>query len=111
MVSGNDRGNDKGNNKGNNKGNDWSGKAAIILLSNNNEETILLNRGARMSAFYFLSFHEEGTMEGYDIRRNGEGYPDPTAYATLKKEQEEENHKNKRYHRTRKKNRTRYAPV
>ena len=50
-------------------------------------------------------------MEGYDIRRNGEGYPDPTAYATLKKEQEEESYKNKRYRRTRKKNRTHYASV
>ena len=32
-------------------------------------------------------------MEGYDIRKNGEGYPDPTAYATLKREQDEESRK------------------
>lgn len=28
-------------------------------------------------------------MNDYEIKRNGEGYPDPTAYVVLKKEDEE----------------------
>lgn len=28
-------------------------------------------------------------MNDYEIKRNGDGYPDPTAYAVLKKEDEE----------------------
>lgn len=28
--------------------------------------------------------------KNYNIRKNAEGYPDPTAYAVLKKEEEEE---------------------
>ena len=50
-------------------------------------------------------------MEGYDIRKNGEGYPDPTAYATLKREQEEERRKGRRRHKISGKSRRRHAAV